>query len=160
MDEMQDPRKGPVGSVATIVFASKNSEPSAFRKSEVWFFQSGPSSERPNRRCCSGPRNLRERLAGTQRLVTKTKVERAVPRIDPGLGDDVDKAKTGIVILCGVRVEPESYLANLGLRRQLSTAKSVDAHLRAGPGELIDRVLEFIRVVRKLGYLIRGQARL
>src|SRR5687767_15919344 len=47
----------PAGSVAKMGLASKNNDPSAFRNSDVRFFQIGPSIESPNLRCCSGPRN-------------------------------------------------------------------------------------------------------
>jgi hypothetical protein len=42
-------------------------------------------------------------------------------------------------------------------RRQFATAKSVDANLRTGSGELVDSILKLIRVVRKLCDLFLGQ---
>src|ERR1051326_5357538 len=96
----------------------------------------------------------REHLASVQRLIAKAEVERAVPVVDAGLCDHVDKAETGVVIFCGVRIQAETNLANLRFRRQLAAAKTVDAKLRAWTGELVDCVLKLVRIVGQLGDLV------
>src|ERR1043165_6922774 len=98
----------------------------------------------------------REYLSAVQRLIAKAEVERAVPVVDAGFGDHVDKAETGVVIFCGVRIQAETNLANLRFRRQLAAAKTVDAKLRAGAGELVDCVLKLVRIVGQLGDLVRS----
>ncbi len=80
-----------------------------------------------------------------------------MPRVHPRLGGDIYESEAGIVVLRRVRIHAKTNLANLRFRRQLATAKSVHADLRAGPGELVYSVLKLVRIVRKLRDLFFSQ---
>src|SRR5258707_3247730 len=99
--------KGPEGRVAKIVFASKKSDPSALRKSEVRFFQSGPSIERPNLRCCSGPRNFANACLPLSDSSRKPKLNEPCQALIPGF------------VVISTRPKPASWFsAAYGLRRK------------------------------------------
>src|ERR1043166_3785218 len=80
-----------------------------------------------------------------------------MPRIHAGLGGDVDESEACVVILGRVGIHAKTNLANLRLRRQLAAAKTVHADLCAWSGELVDGVLEFVRVVGELCDLFGSQ---
>src|ERR1700754_1173956 len=61
------------------------------------------------------------------------------------------------MILGGVWIETKADLADLILRRQFAATKTVDADLRARPGELIDRVFKLFGIVREFGDLLGGE---
>ncbi len=95
-----------MGSVATIVLASKKSDPSAFRKSEVWFFQIGPNIAKPNRLCCSGPRNLANAWRPFKDSSRKPKLNEPCHELTPGL------------VIMSTKPKPASWLsAAYGLSR-------------------------------------------
>jgi len=60
-----------------------------------------------------GTAKRRKDLPAVQRFVTKTKVERAMPIVDAGLGDDVDESESRIMIFGRVRVQAKTNLADL-----------------------------------------------
>src|SRR6185503_9715697 len=99
----------------------------------------------------------REHLASVHRLVTKAEVERTVPGVNAGFGDHVDESEAGVVVFSGVWIKAKADLADLRFRWQFSAAKAVDANLRTGTRELIDRVFKLLRIVGELGNLVRRQ---
>ncbi len=101
-----------------------------------------------------------EGVPRVERFVPEREVGRASQGSGAGAGRDVDEHEPAAVVFRRERVAPEPDAANLGLRRQLPAAETVDPDHRARARHLFQRGLHLIGIVReRLDLIPREHAR-